>query len=205
MTKDSHHHGNLRAALITAALELLEEDGIAGLTLRRAAARAGVSHAAPAHHFDGLPGLLTATATRAFELFTASMVAAREAAAPDAMAQLQGVGAGYIAFARAHSGLFHLMFATPALCQTDPDLLAASAASYEVLRQACAPFASAPPEKLELAVWSLVHGYATLTQSHAPAGPARSIPAFADLLALLVKNSSIAGRDLPLAPPPAFG
>ena len=72
-----HHHGNLRSALIDSGLALLANEGLAGLTLRRAAAAAGVSHAAPAHHFDGLPGLLTAIAARAFQLFADQMEAAQ--------------------------------------------------------------------------------------------------------------------------------
>lgn len=165
MTKDSHHHGNLREALIGAAFALLQEGGIDGLTLRRAAARAGVSHAAPAHHFDGLPGLLTAVAARAFDLFTAEMTRARDAADPTPRARLLGVARGYLAFARGHSGLFHLMFSAPSVQRDDPALRAASGAAYQVLREACAPFAAPVPERLELAVWSMVHGFAVLEPS----------------------------------------
>ena len=60
--KKQHHHGNLREALITAGVGLLNEGGLSALTLRKCAARAGVSHAAPAYHFKGLNGLLTAIA-----------------------------------------------------------------------------------------------------------------------------------------------
>jgi AcrR family transcriptional regulator len=66
MSDKPHHHGNLREALINAGLLLLKEDGLDGLTLRRAAARAGVSHAAPAHHFSGKQGLVAAIAARGF-------------------------------------------------------------------------------------------------------------------------------------------
>lgn len=157
-----HHHGNLREALIEAGLALLLESGIEGLTLRRAAARAGVSHAAPAHHFGGLTGLLTAVAARAFQIFTKSMITARDQSGPEPFDRLLGVCQGYMAFSQDKSGLFRLMFTTPGLDREDPDLSRESSAAYEVLRSACAPFASPAPEELEVAVWSLVHGYATL-------------------------------------------
>lgn len=189
MTKDNHHHGNLREALISASVALLQEGGIAGLTLRRAAARAGVSHAAPAHHFGGLPGLLTATAARAFELFTAAMVQSRDAAPPTAQARLLGVAQGYLAFAEAHSGLFHLMFNAPSLCRDDPALRVASAAAYQVLREACAPFAAPDPVRMELAVWALVHGYAAIAPAPAEIAAQHGHPVsdFSDILLPVIK------------------
>jgi AcrR family transcriptional regulator len=190
-----HHHGNLREALIVAGMDLLNEGGIGALTLRRAAARAGVSHAAPAHHFAGLPGLLTAIATRAFERFAAAMEAERDRAGPAPMARLQGICAGYIAFAATHSGLFQLMFTTPGLFRTDPDLQRAGAHAYQVLRDACAPFATTPPETLEIAVWSLVHGYAQLGFAQAQSTPqqVRDVPEFATLLARIVADPGPSG------------
>ena len=191
-TARPHHHGNLRAALIDAGLTLLANEGLSGLTLRRAAAAAGVSHAAPAHHFDGLPGLLTAIAARAFQLFADQMEAARAIAPPDAIGQLQGICDGYLAFAAGHAALFQLMFNSPSLNRCDRDLMAQSGRSYQVLRAACQPFAKddAPDETLETAVWSLVHGYALLGFSDpAPAGGAqRIIPEFDWLLATLIKG-----------------
>lgn len=194
MDQIAHHHGNLREALIVAGMDLLTEGGIAGLTLRRAAARAGVSHAAPAHHFGGLPGLLTAIATRAFQQFCFAMLAA--SATTDPLAHLQGICQGYLGFAARHAGLFHLMFVSAEVDRSDPDLRAASARAYQILHDACQPFApaSAAAGTLEVAVWSLVHGYALLgfNQPIAPSGPIAAVPAFADLLTRLVAN--------PLAP-----
>ena len=183
-----HHHGNLREALIDAGLMLLREEGAQGLTLRRAAALAGVSHAAPAHHFGGLDGLLTAIAARAFALFTAEMETARDRADPTPFARLAGVCDGYLAFSRQNAGLFQVMFATPALNRDDADLLASSMAAYHVLQDACAPFAGASPAELELAVWSLVHGYAALgfARPHPPDNPFDTPPPFRPLLARLV-------------------
>lgn len=189
-----HHHGNLRQTLIDAGFALLTEGGSAALTLRAAASRAGVSHAAPAHHFDGLPGLLTAIATEAFQRFTEHMVHARAAAPPDGFAQLLAICAGYLDFAADHEGLFQLMFGVAEVRRDDPALMAASAQAYAVLRAACQPFADAAPADtdtdtdLEIAVWSLVHGYALLGfarpgREHQNFAP---VPAFPALLRRLV-------------------
>ena len=185
-----HHRGNLREALIVAAMALLTEGGIAGLTLRRAAARAGVSHAAPAHHFNGLPGLLTAVAARAFRQFGDAMELARDEAGPAPFARLAGICTGYLDFATRHAGIFHLMFVSAEVDRDDPDLSVASDRAYLILRQACLPFATpgaTEDEPLEVAVWSLVHGYALLGFNQ-PLTPRRSAnpPAFADLLARLI-------------------
>ncbi|NBN65858.1 TetR/AcrR family transcriptional regulator [Pannonibacter tanglangensis] len=195
-----HHHGNLREALIAASIELLNAEGPAGLTLRRAAARAGVSHAAPAHHFAGLPDLLTAVAARAFDLFTEAMREARRDAGTDPMARLQGVCAGYLRFAADHAGLFHVMFLTGEVDRTNASLMATSEAAYAELRLACLPFSSRAPAldpALEIAVWSLVHGYAVLGFSD----PRRSrfvlaeMPQFPELLGRLLADRG-AGLDL---------
>ncbi len=179
----------LRDLLIAAGMELLAEGGTQGLTLRRAAARAGVSHAAPAHHFDGLSGLLTAIATEAFRRFSDEMRKARAEAGHGARAELVGICEGYLVFAQRNSGLFHLMFLSDQVNRDDPGLTIAAGASYDILRDACAAFA--PPhlrQGLEIAVWSMVHGYATLglgtRQSRKRAFA--EVPPFATLLDRLV-------------------
>lgn len=190
----------LRDALITAGTDLLAEGGMANLTLRRAAARAGVSHAAPAHHFDGLPGLLTAIAARAFQTFADTLHAARKAGGDDPTARLNGTCQGYLTFATTHPGLFHLMFISPEVNRGDPSLTPHAVRSYHILREACAPFAlTQPDEALEVAVWSMVHGYAALgfTTDDPDRRPFARLPPFAELLANL-----LASRQNPLAPPP---
>ena len=180
---------SLRDALITAGIELLAEGGIANLTLRRAAARAGVSHAAPAHHFDGLPGLLTAIAARAFQTFADTLHHAREAAGEEPTARLNGTCQGYLTFATTHSGLFHLMFISPEVNRGDPSLTPNATRAYQILREACAPLAQTEPdEALEVAVWSLVHGYAALgfTTDDPNRRPFTRLPPFAELLANLL-------------------
>lgn len=180
---------SLRDALITAGTELLAEGGMANLTLRRAAARAGVSHAAPAYHFDGLPGLLTAIAARAFQTFADTLHHAREAAGDAPTARLNGTCQGYLTFATTHSGLFHLMFISPEVHRGDPSLTPHAIRAYQILREACAPFAQTEPdEALEVAVWSLVHGYAALgfATDDPNRRPFTRLPPFAELLANLL-------------------
>ena len=194
---------SLRDALIDVGIALLDEGGMSALTLRRTAARAGVSHAAPAHHFQGLPGLLTAIAARAFQKFCTAMDVARDKAAPDRFARLNGICQGYLDFARDHAGLFHLMFVSAEVDRADPDLREASARAYLILRTACLPFAKPDATEdapLEVAVWSLVHGFALLgfSQPHSQPRPLTNLPAFADLLTRLIAGT----QSNPLATPP---
>ena len=184
--------GPLRETLIAAGLALLAEGGPSALTLRRAAARAGVSHAAPAHHFDGLGGLMTAMAVRAYRTFTEKMTTHRDRAAPDDFSRLVGVSEGYLAFAQTSAGLFHLLFVAPEVARDDPDLMLASFDAYQVLRDACLPFSPTgqPDPVIETAVWSMVHGYALLGLS-LPDGPKRSlvdIPPFDTLLTRILQR-----------------
>lgn len=167
--KTSYHHGNLRAALVGAALTILEQEGLSGLTLRKVAAKARVSHAAPAHHFPNLKALETALATIAFERFRDSMAAARAAASTDPATQIRAAGDGYLAFARANPALFRLMFIEGQLDWTDATLKEAAAASFQQLVEITAPFADrlglktdADRAELQRLVWANAHGFAHL-------------------------------------------
>jgi len=166
-TKKSHHHGNLREALIQAGIALLDEGGKAALTLRKCAARAGVSHAAPAHYFSGLSGLMTAIVARGFEIFTTTMVDKATKSGPDPHARLLAICNGYLQFSHDHEAMFNLMFWSQNLEFDDPDLRRNSEAAYQVLCDGCAPFSADPENKevTEIMVWSLVHGYAGLSRS----------------------------------------
>ena len=175
---------------------------MAALTLRRIAARAGVSHAAPAHHFHGLPGLMTAIAARAFQTFADALHTGCEAPGTDPFARLLGTCTGYLVFAADHQGLFHLMFVAPQVDRSDAAVTPHANRAYMVLRQACLPFAApgaTADTVLETAVWSMVHGYAAL--GFDPTNPDRRsfapTPAFDDLLRELLK-----ARQNPLAPAP---
>src|SRR5690348_3970642 len=103
-----YHHGDLHEALLQAAERVLERDGIAGLTLRAAAREAGVSHAAPTHHFGDLTGLLSELAAIGFRQFNAAMAAS---CAPDTPIPAKGLARAkaHIAYAHAHAGMYGLV------------------------------------------------------------------------------------------------
>ncbi len=189
--KAAHHHGNLRPALIEAGLGILIEEGLDKLTLRRCAARAGVSHAAPAHHFDGVAGLRAAIAQEGFRIFRNYMLDARNNAGADPHARLRAICRGYIYFAVDFPDLFELMFNNKVIkdvtsLPAQPD----TANGYDVLKDSCAPFVApgTDPVVVESQVWSLVHGFGSLMQTGRFGGLSPDDPCgplFAPVMALL--------------------
>jgi AcrR family transcriptional regulator len=163
-----YHHGDLRAALLAAAEVVLAERGVEGFTLRECARRAGVSHAAPAHHFGDVTGLLTAVATLGFKTLTEFMRQAR-AGIDDPEGRLKAIGRGYVAFARLHPARFHLSFGRHRLNVDDPLLQAAGHAAFSELETAihlvngagATPLSKGDLDAL-LHAWSAVHGFAHL-------------------------------------------
>jgi AcrR family transcriptional regulator len=175
----AYHHGALRQALLAATEELLLESGVDAFTLRECARRAGVSHAAPAHHFGDARGLLTAFATVGFDRLADQMEAYLRAAPARPAERLVAVGQAYIDFALDHRAHFQLMFGSDRLDTGDPELARAGQRASEPLHLAMAEVMAAhrlPPESLPprlLLAWSAVHGYATLVlegQCSAPFG-----------------------------------
>ena len=167
--KPAYHHGDLRNALIEAALEILETQGVRGLTLRGVAARARVSHAAPAHHFPNIKSLVTALCTIGFQRFHQTIAEECAAAAPDGRSRLRAGNLGYLRFAKSQPELFRLMFSTPASDWTDEALCAASMRARHQLTGICAAAADAlgltapaDRERLERLIWSCAHGHAHL-------------------------------------------
>ncbi len=166
--KKSYHHGDLKNALLRAGIELLEAEGLAGLSLRSLAAKVGVSHTAPKNHFGSLRGLLTAIATEGFIRHAAFMQAGVKAATGP-KDRLMAAMQGYVRFARAHPHLFGLMFSLQHCNMTDPKLQAAGTQSYAVLVNISKGLdwdkanATAAARRTEMMLWSLVHGYATLS------------------------------------------
>lgn len=155
-----YHHGDLAGALVRAALELLEEQGAAELSLRAAARRAGVSTAAPYRHFAGRNALLSAVAAVGYRDLGTSLAAAYT---PPATADgLAAIAIAYVNFALTRPGLFRVMFADS--CDpADPDRAAAASAMHafvgSIVQQA---FPKSDPEGMATAMWSLVHGLAFL-------------------------------------------
>lgn len=163
--KKPHHHGALREALVQAGLQLLEDGGPEALTLRRCAALAGVSHAAPAHHFDGLAGLKSAIADEGFRRFRNYMLDAELAGEQTPRGRLKSICRGYLAFSRDNPALFYLLFGHEMTELRRKGISDIGRVGYDVLRRCCAPFlrAGEDPRPVELQVWSLVHGYASLS------------------------------------------
>ena len=159
-----YHHGALRSALLEAAEAILDRDGIGALTLRAAAREAGVSHAAPTHHFGDLAGLLTELAASGFVRFRARLEAEVAAAGPDRTGRLMALGRGYVGFARACPGLFQLMFRSERLDWSSPALSSAGEAAFALLTRDERPVASDAFQSLVVAVtrWSVAHGLSTL-------------------------------------------
>ena len=167
--RGSYHHGNLREALIAAALELIGEKGPAGFSFAEAARSAGVSPAAPYRHFRDRDALLADVAARGFELFTARLEAAWNDGAPDPMRALDAVGRAYLAFARDEPAHYAAMFEAQLPPDLSRELAVAADQAFAVLRRAaeavCArvPADSRPPSLMVgLHIWTMAHGTASL-------------------------------------------
>lgn len=161
MTSRPYHHGDLRRELLRQAAGMIEEVGPAHVSLRELARRAGVSHAAPAHHFGDKAGLLTAIATEGFLLLADRLTEAMERTG-----DFLEVGVAYVDFAVGHRAHFEVMF-RPDLYDADADDVRAareqsSAALYGGVR--AVPGAETGPDTSTagLAAWSMVHGFASL-------------------------------------------
>ncbi|BAC71258.1 TetR family transcriptional regulator [Streptomyces avermitilis] len=160
-----YHHGDLRRAILGAALDVIATDGPSALSLRDLARRAGVSHAAPAHHFKDRTGLLTAIAAEGYELLATALADADD---------LRDAGVRYVRFATGHPAHFQVMFTPELLRANDLELTTAKALAGERLRSAVsdAPAGRGPDPRLAgVAAWSLAHGFATLLLSHNLDGP----------------------------------
>jgi AcrR family transcriptional regulator len=163
-----YHHGALRDALLEAAERVLERDGLAGLTLRAVAREAGVSHAAPTHHFGDLTGLLSELAAIGYRRFSAALATATSSnLAEQGLARAHA----YLGFAQAQPGLYGLMFRTERLDMARPSLHEAANASFAGLAGAIGASRHEPISASALSldqaaamvrVWSLVHGFAML-------------------------------------------
>jgi AcrR family transcriptional regulator len=165
-----YHHGALREALLQAAERVLERDGLAGLTLRAVAREAGVSHAAPTHHFGDLTGLVSELAAIGFRQFNAAMSSACGAAVSPLERALARPKA-YVVYAQAHPGMYGLMFRTERLDYSRPSLCEAAEASFAGLANAIGAMRREPISSDTLTLeqgaaiaraWSMVHGFTML-------------------------------------------
>jgi AcrR family transcriptional regulator len=156
----AYHHGDLRAALVGAAMDLLEEGGEAELSLRGVARRAGVSAAAPYRHYDDREALVSAVAAVGYRELAERLAAAHPS--PSTPDELASVAVAYVQFALERPALFRIMFGQPCDRDSDERVAATAAVSLYVRGIVERTFPQADSEALATAVWALVHGLAFL-------------------------------------------
>jgi AcrR family transcriptional regulator len=164
-----YHHGNLKEALVRAALELIAEKGPAGFTFADAARWAGVSPAAPYRHYRDRDALLADVARRGFDEFTARLSKAWDEGRPDVLAALDRVGKAYLEFARGEPAYYSAMFEAGVPLDSDPLLREAGERAFGVLRGVAEKLVVLMPAKgrppalmVALHIWSMTHGIASL-------------------------------------------
>jgi AcrR family transcriptional regulator len=209
--RDGYHHGDLRAALISAAEEELVEKGVDGFTLRGCARRAGVSHAAPAHHFKDVRALFTALATIGLRRLAGTTEAVGREAPAGTLDHFTAIGRGYVTFAIENPAYFRLIFRSDSLDSDNPDLIAAGKAAFGVPVAAVGAYCGsadpmADPELVPLVIglWSIVHGFSELLLSgqltRRGAGPDRKMLVEQLLPAIVARFVSDMPSSRPRAP-----
>jgi AcrR family transcriptional regulator len=174
----TYHHGQLREALIVAGLTLLNEEGVAGVDLRKVARMAGVSHAAPYRHFADKRALIAAIAEHGFAQLTATMQAVMaEVETDDGRAQFLALGQAYVAFALAHPALMREMFSGLTVDRADyPSLYAVSKESFGILWGVIARTFGEPVELRTVVSFASIHGLALLLiENQLPLSPDKTV------------------------------
>jgi AcrR family transcriptional regulator len=164
-----YHHGNLKEALVRAALELIAEKGPAGFTFAEAARWAGVSPAAPYRHFRDRDELMSDVARRGFDLFEAALKRAWDDGKPSPLEAFERLGRAYLQFANKEPAYYSAMFEAAIPLDTNPDFREAGDRAFNVLREATETLVATMPAKqrppvmmMALHVWALSHGIASL-------------------------------------------
>jgi AcrR family transcriptional regulator len=201
-----YHHGNLKEALVRAALELIAKKGPAGFTFAEAARWAGVSPAAPYRHFRDRDELLANVALRGFQQFEAVLAKAWNDGKPDPVTALDRMGKAYLAFARSEPAYYSAMFEAGIALDLSPELHAAGDGAFAVLRAAAERLAATVPGPkrppalmMALHIWSTTHGIASLF-ARGDAGR-RSLPMSAEELLEAAVLIYLRGLGLPDGPP----
>lgn len=169
MPKRGYHHGNLRQALVDAALLLIEQRGPTGFTLSEAAKGAGVTPAAVYRHFEGRDDLIAEAAQQGFAIFCDLMEFAYNNGQPSALAAFEKTGRAYLAFARKHPGHYVAMFESGISIQRTPELFAIATRALAVLETAAVELSKhipeekrPPPQMFSAHIWALSHGVVEL-------------------------------------------
>ena len=164
-----YHHGNLREALIEAALDLIGSKGTGGFTFAEAARHAGVSPAAPYRHYENREALLADVATQGFAAFGEAMGTAQGAPASNGIDRLKAMGRAYLAFARENPAYYSAMFESGLDFSSYPELRKAADTTFAGLRTAVEGMISTMPEDkkppammVTLHIWAISHGIASL-------------------------------------------
>jgi len=196
--RPGYHHGDLRRALLDAARAVLREAGPEGCSLREVARRAGVSHAAPYHHFTSREALLGALAAEGFGELDRAMAAAQASAPPDPAAQLAAVGMGYFLLAQQQPALFRLMTRPEHLAPPQGRGDGDCPGPYGRLRQALAHLLGRPPVDGETHLcWAAVHGLSLLALDGALGLTAPALPGHARAVLARLADGLAAARRPP--------
>ncbi|MEH6832469.1 MAG: TetR/AcrR family transcriptional regulator [Sulfitobacter sp.] len=175
MTKRGYHHGNLRQALVDAALLLIELRGPTGFTLSEAAKQAGVTPAAVYRHFEGREDLIAEAALQGYEIFGDLMQFAYESGQPSALQAFEATGRAYLAFARKYPGHYIAMFESGIQINRTAALASVANRANDVLEQAAADLSQhipehkrPPPSMFSAHIWAMSHGVVELFARNSP-------------------------------------
>ena len=201
--KQGYHHGNLRQALVEAALTLIARNGPTGFTLSEAAKAADVTPAAVYRHFTGRDELLAEVARQGYDIFAALMEYAYAGGKPTALAAFEATGRAYMAFARKYPGHYMAMFESGLSLNAYPDLALVAQKARNVLETAAEqlsqhmPVGKRPPASMFSAhIWAMSHGVVELYMRGAPGAKSPYTPED-----LLEAGIGIYLRGLGLLPP----
>ena len=204
MPKRGYHHGNLRSALIQAALELIEQNGPTGFTLSEAAKQAGVTPAAVYRHFEGREDLIAEAAMLGYGIFAERMEVAYQSGQPSALKAFEATGRAYLAFARDHPGHYIAMFESGISVNRTPELAALANRASAVLERAAGDLSKHIPEDrrppaamFSAHIWAMSHGVVELFARNSPgrASPFSPDDLLESGIGIYLRGLGLLGRD----------
>ncbi|MGH1425266.1 MAG: TetR/AcrR family transcriptional regulator [Pseudooceanicola sp.] len=205
--KRGYHHGNLRQALVDAALQLIEAKGPTGFTLSEAAKQAGVTPAAVYRHFEGREDLIAEAARQGYVIFSDVIQYAYDKGQPSALAAFEATGRAYLAFARKYPGHYIAMFESGLSVNRNPALAAVARRAWDTMEKSAGDLSQhIPPEKRPPAsmfsahIWAMCHGVVELFARNSPGAQSPFPPE-----ELLESGIGVYLRGLGLIPPDDSG